>query len=213
MTAGAPPPWAYLPTWVIHDHRLRAIHWRVLTALCARKNRKTKLLNPSIETIAADTGDSERNVRKALADLRGWSVVDWRNTQRSDGGKGSNRYEIMASAPTGQLSPGGRGKKAGGTGHPSPDPPGNCHPINRASQQRSFEHSGYATDRSARDAPPQSGDEIRRYAVRIATAEAQLKCLDGQWIQKRVPVLMTMMQADRAAFTGCVDEDLFVDES
>ena len=87
------PPLSIMPSRAVADSRLTKTDWRVLAALCARRNKKTKLCNPSVSRIAADTSINARHVRRSRERLRRFGYIDW---SRESSGRGSScRYVIF----------------------------------------------------------------------------------------------------------------------
>lgn len=87
------PDWGAVPSQAVADARLGKTDWRVLVALCARRNEKTKLCFPSVERIASDTGIDLANVKKSRTHLKKLGYIDW--TREGAGRLSSCRYEIF----------------------------------------------------------------------------------------------------------------------
>jgi len=81
---------AMLPAEAATDHRLGAVHFRVLTAILIFQGKRANAY-PSRRAICARTGDSERNVSRAASQLQrlGWLHIEGR------GGRGKpNTYRV-----------------------------------------------------------------------------------------------------------------------
>ena len=87
------PPYGMVPSLSAKDPYLTKTDLRVLIALCARRNKNTKLCCPSIDLLADDTGIHRDHIKKSRRHLkkRGW--INW--TQESAGRYSSCHYEIF----------------------------------------------------------------------------------------------------------------------
>lgn len=196
------PPWARLPSWLVKVRGLSPIHLRVLLVIGARKNRNTGQCNAGVGSIAKNSGDDPRDVRQALKDLTDCGVIIRHEGRRPDGSHTSSQIDWPDRAPAElDLTPRLRGSRLRGkrrglrdADHPylargerQPLPSG-CqvenpgtpttrrvrdadHPPNR-SEQGFREHSDYVTGRASQDDAHPSHDEIRRYVVKLAVANA-----------------------------------------
>jgi hypothetical protein len=75
----------------------RALHSHLLYVILAYRGKAGRM-NPSLETLARRTCMSQSSVRRALADLRQWELLDWKTggTGRSKDQRISNQYQIGA---------------------------------------------------------------------------------------------------------------------
>lgn len=87
------PPLAVIPSRAVSDTRLSKTDWRVLAALCARRNKKTKFCFPSIDTIANDVGIDRRHVKRSRNRLKKLGYIDW--NREGVGPRASCRYLIF----------------------------------------------------------------------------------------------------------------------
>lgn len=87
--------------------------WAVLIALADRRNGKTGLCCPSINTLAKDTHLSPRSVRRALKDLRERHLIEVEIDGRS------NRYELRNEVTLTSIN-------SAECGHTDPNQGGDC---------------------------------------------------------------------------------------
>ena len=91
------PPLATIPSRAVADSRLSKTDWRVLASLCARRNKATKLCNPSVARIADDISVDPRHVRRSRDRLRTYGYIDW--TREGSGRLSTCRYVILGLLP------------------------------------------------------------------------------------------------------------------
>ena len=91
------PPLATIPSRAVADSRLSKTDWRVLVSLCARRNKTTRLCNPSVARIADDISVDPRHVRRSRERLRKYGYINW--TREGSGRRSTCRYEIFGLLP------------------------------------------------------------------------------------------------------------------
>lgn len=143
------PPLSVMPSVVWQDSRLSKTDFRVLGALCARRNKRTTFCFPSIETISADIGVDKAHVKKARKRLRGFGYISW--TPPGIGAGKSCRYTIHGFDG---LKKGGKFYNEGGGTCP-PNEGDNCPPnieenieLITLRNKHTSSPNGDATDRS-----------------------------------------------------------------
>jgi hypothetical protein len=101
------PPLTVAPSAMLLNPKLSLRQLRVLIALATYRNKKTRLCNPSHETLAEETGIAIRHVREALKQLKELKIIKWKTVRRGNR-NGANKYEIpeMDKFDTAQIGEG-----------------------------------------------------------------------------------------------------------
>ena len=113
--AGELPPIAMLPSWMAHDPRMTYRRFKVCSGLTARRNQKTKLCIPSLNTLHQDTCLYPQDVHEELKSLKADGWISWKKRFNEHGGAISNSYTLHFMADVDKALEGSRGKPDGGS--------------------------------------------------------------------------------------------------
>jgi hypothetical protein len=75
-------PFIKFPTILIDAESIGVGHWAVYLAIRSHRNSKTKRCDPSVETIARETGLGEKTVKRKRNELKRLNILDWKRRKQ-----------------------------------------------------------------------------------------------------------------------------------
>jgi hypothetical protein len=75
-------PFIKFPTILIDAESIGVGHWAVYLAIRSHRNSKTKRCDPSVETIARETGLGEKTVKRKRNELKRLNILGWKRRKQ-----------------------------------------------------------------------------------------------------------------------------------